>query len=143
MYTGRDMVASHKHLAISSEQWESFMSVMGEVCGDLSLPSDDISDVTAVVASMRPDCVLQKGERAPRNPGHPMPAGNCLYARLGGVYPIALFVDRLVDALLSDPTANIPLDETKRTAASLKYLFIEQVCYWCGGPEQKRFAWHA
>ena len=48
------------------------------------------------------------------------PGGNRLYARLGGVYPIALFVDRLVDALLADERVNIPVDGTKRNEASLK-----------------------
>jgi len=36
------------------------------------------------------------------------------------VYPLALFVDRLVDALLADARVGIPVDGTKRNEASLK-----------------------
>ena len=134
VYTGRDMARSHKHLAISEEQWSSFMGVLAEVSGEFRLPADDMSDLINVISSMRADCVLAHGERMPRNPGHPAPPGRTLYARLGGVYPISLFCDRLVDALLSDRTANIRLD-AKRTSASLKYLFTELVCSITGGPE--------
>ena len=42
------------------------------------------------------------------------------YRLAGGVSPIALFVDRLVDALLADERVNIPVDGTKRNEASLK-----------------------
>ena len=56
-----------------------------------------------------------------------------LYTRLGGVYPISLFCDRVVDALL-ESSSDLPIDE-KRSSASLKYLFTELVCHKCGGPE--------
>ena len=78
--------------------------------------------------------LLGDGERRPQNPGHPAPRGWSLYARLGGVYPLALFVDRLIDALLSNRAVKIPLD-ARRTAGSLKYLFTELVCVLAGGPE--------
>jgi hypothetical protein len=57
-----------------------------------------------------------------------------LYARLGGVYPISLFCDRLVDALVGDTSVRITLD-AERTMVSLKYLFTELVCALAGGPE--------
>merc|ERR1711988_1142983 len=72
---------------------------------------------------------------APPSPGLSLPRGNSLYARCGGVYPIALFVDRLVDALLQDERVRIPFDGQKRNEASLKYLFTEVVCSISGGPE--------
>ena len=83
---------------------------------------------------MRADCTIADGEAAPRNPGKPAPPGDSLYARLGGVYPIALFADRLVDALLSDTSVSIKLSK-HRTMASLKYLFTELCCALAGGPE--------
>ena len=86
-----------------------------KVCDELGLPSQEVDDVTAVIASMRADCTIADGEAAPRNPGKPAPKGKSLYARLGGVYPIALFADRLVDALLSDRTVRIPLGTSGRT----------------------------
>jgi Mg-chelatase subunit ChlD len=104
------------------------------VCDELGLPSQEVDDVTAVIASMRADCTIADGEAAPRNPGKPAPPGDSLYARLGGVYPIALFADRLVDALLSDTSVSIKLSK-HRTMASLKYLFTELCCALAGGPE--------
>ena len=133
-YTGIEMAASHKHLAISGGEWTEFVERMREVCEALGLLEQEVADVTAVIASMRTECVLGEGERAPRNPGHPVPAGGSLYAKLGGVYPIALFCDRVVDALLSDRTVKVPLD-AMRTAATLKYFFTELVCARAGGPE--------
>ena len=65
-----------------------------------------------------------------RRGGH---AAGTLYTRLGGVYPISLFCDRVVDALL-EYSSDLPLD-AKRSSASLKYLFTELVCHKCGGPE--------
>ena len=67
---------------------------------------------------MRTDCVLGEDEHAPPNPGHAVTKGQTLYAKLGGPCPISLFCDRVVDALLSDRTVNVPLN-TRRTAASL------------------------
>merc|ERR1719456_1388164 len=84
---------------------------------------------------MEEECVTYPGERVPANPGPRRPGGSSLYARLGGVYPIALFADRLVDAILEDPRVEIPMDSHKRNEASLKYLFTEVVCHITGGPE--------
>ena len=110
------------------------MECLQEVCDELGLPTQEVDDVRAVIASMQADCVVADGEAVPPNPGHPAPAGDSLYARLGGAYPVALFCDRLVDALLSDRTVKIPLD-AKRNEASLKYLFTELVCSIAGGME--------
>ena len=110
------------------------MARLQEVGAQLGLPKQEVDDVRAVIASMQADCVVADGEAVPPNPGHPAPAGDSLYARLGGAYPVALFCDRLVDALLSDRTVKIPLD-AKRNEASLKYLFTELVCSFTGGPE--------
>ena len=106
VYTGLDMAASHKHLAISEEEWGSFMRALGGVCAEFALPADDTTDLVAVVASMQADCTLGEGEEAPPNPGRAAPAGYSLYARCGGAYPLALFADRLVDALLGDPACS-------------------------------------
>ena len=106
VYTGLDMAASHKHLGISEEEWGSFIESLHDVCDDLGLPKQEVDDVTAVIASMQADCTLGEGEEAPPNPGRAAPAGDSLYARCGGAYPLALFADRLVDALLGDPACS-------------------------------------
>jgi hemoglobin len=135
VYTGRDMATSHKHLNINSVEWTSFMECLQEVCMEFQLPQQDVDDLTAVILSMMDDCIVTDGETAPPNPGHGRPDGNSLYAQLGGVYPIALFADRLVDAMLGDERIKIPMDGVKRSAASLKYLFTEIICNITGGPE--------
>ena len=135
VYTGRDMATSHKHLAISEEEWGSFMAGLHDVCSELGIPAQEVKDVAAVISSLEANCIVTDGEAVPANPGHLVPPGDALYARLGGVYPISLFCDRLVDALLTDTNVKIPVDETKRTMPSLKYLFTELVCSITGGPE--------
>lgn len=117
VYTGRDLALSHKHLNISGGEWASFMDNMLGVCGEFGLPAADVADLEAVVASMKEACVIGQGERVPPNPGKAVPRGNSLYARLGGVYPIALIADRLVDAMLGDKATRIPLDGQKRSEA--------------------------
>ena len=99
VYTGRSMADSHKHLAISGPQWDAFMATLGATCDDLRLPTDDMTDIIALMSSMRTECVLGPGERQPQRPrpherqrgiAQPNDERATLYARLGGVYPIAL-----------------------------------------------------
>merc|ERR1719215_409194 len=93
-----------------------------------------------LMISMEDDCVVRPGEQVPPNPGRMVPRGNSLYAQIGGVYPLALFVDRLVDALIADEEVPIPMDGQRRNEASLKYLFVETICSICGGPEARTAA---
>jgi hemoglobin len=111
------------------------MEIFNSVCDEFELSADVTGDLNALMISMEFDCVVQPGENVPCNPGPAQPRGNSLYARCGGVYPLALFVDRLVDALLQDERVVLPCDGQKRNEASLKYLFTEVVCNICGGPE--------
>jgi len=91
IYTGRDMVTSHKHLNINSEQWSSFMDDLGDICQEFGLPKADTRDLTTIIMSMMDDCVVSEGEQVPANPGKLTLPGASLYTRLGGVYPIAPF----------------------------------------------------
>mmetsp|Transcript_28210 Transcript_28210/g.58661 ORF Transcript_28210/g.58661 Transcript_28210/m.58661 type:complete len:936 (+) Transcript_28210:88-2895(+) len=134
-YTGRPMDHAHKHLNISEDEWGRFMELFNEVCTEFGLGPGETGDLNALMISMEEDCVVYPGERAPQDPGPLLPSGNSLYVRLGGVYPIALFVDRLVDALIADSRVQVPCDLQKRNEASLKYLFTEVVCHLAGGPE--------
>eukprot|EP00746_Dinoflagellata_sp_MGD_P071615 gnl/MRDRNA2_/MRDRNA2_29147_c0_seq1.p1 gnl/MRDRNA2_/MRDRNA2_29147_c0~~gnl/MRDRNA2_/MRDRNA2_29147_c0_seq1.p1 ORF type:complete len:1311 (-),score=279.25 gnl/MRDRNA2_/MRDRNA2_29147_c0_seq1:370-4302(-) len=135
VYTGRSMAESHKHLNISPLEWGNFMEIFRDVCREFALPESDTEDLAAILLSMEEDCVVHTGEEVPQKPGLALLEGESLYARLGGVYPIALFTDRLVDALLTDKRVKIPVDGQKRNEASLKYLFTEVVCHAAGGPE--------
>ena len=135
VYTGRPMDQAHKHLNISEAEWEKFMEIFNEVCVEFSLSSEDTDDLNALLISMMDECVVWEGEQPARDPGPARPSGNTLYARSGGVYPLALFVDRWVDALINDERVDIRVDGQKRNEASLKYLTTEIVCRSAGGPE--------
>merc|ERR1712151_1318472 len=106
-----------------------------EICQEFGLPKDDVRDLTTIITSLMDDCVCSEGEKVPHNPGKHNPPGDSLYARIGGVYPLALFADRLVDAMLTDNRVQVPLDGVKRAEPSLKYLFTELCCHIAGGPE--------
>ncbi|EOD32162.1 hypothetical protein EMIHUDRAFT_434239 [Emiliania huxleyi CCMP1516] len=140
-YTGKSMALAHKHLAITAGEWDAFMGTFYEVTEEFNLPSSDVEDLQAVLLSMRDDCVAE-GTAADAHPAGATKTGGSfwfgsasLYERLGGLYPIALFVDRLIDALLADPRVAIPVDGQRRNEASMKYLFTEVVCAIVGGPE--------
>jgi hemoglobin len=135
VYTGRPMDKAHKHLNIKQDQWDKFMELFNEVCEACGLSLDMVGDLNALMISMEDECVVQPGETVPPKPGPYRPSGSTFYARLGGVYPIAQFADRLVDALLADDRVHIPTDDHKRNEASLKYLFTELICSAAGGPE--------
>ena len=137
------MALSHKHLAITAREWDAFMAAFYSVTEEFDLPTSDVEDLQAVLLSMRDDCISE-GTAADAHPAGSTATGTAgsswfrsapLYERLGGVYPIALFVDRLIDALLADPRVAIPVDGQRRNEASLKYLFMEVVCAIAGGPE--------
>merc|ERR1719502_2064959 len=142
-YTGKSMALAHKHLAITAGEWDAFMGTFYEVTEEFNLPAPDVEDLQAVLNSMRDDCVADgTADDAPlAGPAATKMAGSfwfgsaSLYERLGGLYPIALFVDRLIDALLADPRVAIPVDGQRRNEASMKYLFTEVVCAIVGGPE--------
>ena len=128
-YTGRPMDACHKHLNISEAEWRAFMAIFGDVCGECGLAAADADDLAALMTSMEDECVVRPGERARADPGPWRPGGGTVYGRCGGVYPLALFCDRLVDALVADARFAVPVDDGKRTASSLKYLATEVVCF--------------
>jgi hypothetical protein len=75
------------------------------------------------------------------NKAHPSALGTSFH-RLGGVYPVARFVNALVDAVLA-PGSKLrlpPLGDdadplARRHAAGLKYVVTELVCHALDGPE--------
>merc|ERR1711985_78557 len=142
-YTGRSMAAAHKHLCITPVQWEVFMQDARDVLTELGVESGAKGDLIGILQSFQADCTVTAGEVAPADPGRPKPAAGSegtLYYRLGGVYPIAQFVDRLVEAILKGDRVKIDLDkvedpQSKRHAAGLKYMVTELACNCTGGPE--------
>merc|ERR1719160_1431581 len=142
-YTGRSMAAAHKHLCITPAQWDIFMQDARDVLTELGVESGAMRDLLGILQSFQADCTVTAGEVAPADPGRPKPAAGSegtLYYRLGGVYPIAQFVDRLVEAVLKGDKVKVDLENTedpqsKRHAAGLKYMLTELTCNCTGGPE--------
>merc|ERR1712134_152745 len=142
-YTGRSMAAAHKHLCITPAQWEVFMQDARDVLTELGLESGAKGDLIGILQSFQADCTVTAGEVAPADPGRPKPAAGSegtLYYRLGGVYPIAQFVDRLVEAVLKGDRVKVDLDkvehpQSKRHSGGLKYMGAELICNCTGGQE--------
>jgi len=142
-YTGQPMEVAHMHLAITEAQWKSFVSDAKRVFHELQLDVETRAELQSILESFKAQCVLKQGETAPRDPGmcRAKPHGNTAYSQLGGVYPIALFADRVVEAVLRGDRVQVQwdrLDDTagKRHPPGLKYMFTELLCNSAGGPEK-------
>jgi hemoglobin len=57
-YTGRAMDESHRHLRITSAEWEAFMDDLRATLNEFSVPAAEQAEVTAIVASTRGDIVV-------------------------------------------------------------------------------------
>merc|ERR1712048_508978 len=141
-YTGQPMETAHKHLAITADQWQCFIADAGRVFVDLRMDVNTQTELHSILASFKDQCVVKQGEVAPRDPGmcRARPRGGAAYAQLGGVYPIALFADRLVEQVLRGDRVQVQwnrLDDAAGTRhpPGLKYLFTEVFCHAAGGPE--------
>jgi len=142
-YTGQPMESAHKHLAITEGQWQSFMAGAVQVFRRLQIDADTQAELQGILASFKDQCILGRGEVAPSDPGlcRAKPRGNTAYAQLGGVYPIALFAERVVEAVLHGESVQVEwsrLDDPagKRHPPGLKYMFTELLCSSAGGPEK-------
>merc|ERR1712050_765773 len=123
-------------------QWQSFMADAGRVLGELRIDQDTRSELLAILASFKGQCVLKRGQAVPEDPNmcRARPNGSSAYAQLGGVYPIALFADRVVEAVLQGHLVQVEwnrLDDPAGTRhpPGLKYMFTELFCNSAGGPE--------
>ena len=144
-YTGRPMEEAHMHLAISHDEWERFMAVADETLAEKEVPVAARRELREILAGFRDQCVLPRGRQPPTDPGAPRPHPSSVgtaFHRLGGVYPIAQFADRLVEALLSPPHDAIGVQfdaiddaDARRHPPGLKYLLTEQLCAAAGGEE--------
>jgi hemoglobin len=141
-YTGRPMDEAHKHLSITTHQWNTFMQDAKNVFREFNLDPATEQELSGILSTYQTSCVLAPGEVAPADPGRSRTTGteNTLYHRLGGVYPIAQFVDRLVEKVLTGDRVHIQHDRLddptgRRHPPGLKYMLTELVCHGTGGPE--------
>ena len=52
-YTGKDMESSHRHLNISSGEWDAFMDDLAQTLDKFAVPAAERAEVVAIVASTR------------------------------------------------------------------------------------------
>merc|ERR1711904_612799 len=119
-------------------QWDSFMGCADRVFREFKVDQATQQDLRGILASLRGQIIVTDGAALPPDPAlcRKPPSGTSLYAQAGGVYPLARFVDALVDLALASSDLGIPPDPTfKRTPPGLKYLVTELVCSSAGGPE--------
>jgi hemoglobin len=141
-YTGVPMEVAHKHLAITDAQWDSFIADATLVFQKLGVDAGTQTELLAILSSFHDQCVLPRGQPTPEDPGkcRARPEGNLAYSQLGGVYPLALFADRLVDSVLQDDRVQVQWNSVEdpsgtRHPPGLKYMVTELLCHAAGGPE--------
>jgi len=129
-------------LAISPAQWKSFIDDATLVFEKLGVDAGTQCELLSILASFKAECVVQHGEPVPEDPGmcRARPNGNGAYSQLGGVYPLALFADRLVDNVLQDDRLQVQWSDVEdasgtRHPPGLKYVLTELLCHSAGGPE--------
>lgn len=57
LYTGRDMLLSHKGMMISESDWEAFLGHAGATIETLGVPEAEANDVVAFVLCIKDDIV--------------------------------------------------------------------------------------
>lgn len=136
------MEAAHKHLAITAAQWESFISDAVLVFQKIGVDPRTQSEFLAILSGFQDQCVIHRGELVPEDPGmcRGRPEGSLAYAQLGGVYPLALFADRLVDKVLQGDRVQVQRNTVddltgSRHPPGLNYMITELLCHMAGGPE--------
>jgi hemoglobin len=138
-YTGQSMEAAHKHLGISAAEWNTFVADADRVFREFSLEQSVHQELLGIIEGFKEQCTVRADEAVPQDPGlcRKRPSGSTAYANLGGIYPIALYAHRLVDAVLQGPRAlRVRYDTTgTRTPAALKYIVTELLANATGGPE--------
>ena len=101
---------------------------------DRRTPSRD-SQVAGVAAELAP---LERAKRADQARAEGTP--NYLYARCGGIFGVAGFVDRCMDAWMADPILNandaVATWHQRAQRCGFKFLVTQLVCYLAGGPQR-------
>ncbi len=57
-YTGKDMLTSHRHLRITSDEWDAFMDDVAQTLDKFAVPPTERAEVVAIVKSTRADIVV-------------------------------------------------------------------------------------
>jgi hemoglobin len=57
-YTGRDMESSHRHLKISSVEWDAFMDDLAQTLDKFTVPATERAEIMTLVQSTRGSIVV-------------------------------------------------------------------------------------
>lgn len=57
-YTGKSMAESHRHLKITSQEWEAFLDDLQQTLNKFALPAEEQAELKAIVDSTRSDIVV-------------------------------------------------------------------------------------
>ena len=57
-YTGKSMADSHKHLKITSEEWEAFLDDFQQTLDKFKVPAEEQAELKEIVSSTRSDIVI-------------------------------------------------------------------------------------
>jgi hemoglobin len=121
-YTGRDMKTVHKGMGINDAEFDALGAIVVKVMVDAKVGSKEISEVVAVVNSLRKDIVEAK----------------TLWERLGGEEAVKKVVHDAIDAVIKDPKVNLTRDGkfkmTPENVARLEKLHVEFISAATGGP---------
>ena len=63
-YTGKSMVDSHKHLKITSEEWEAFLDDFQQALDQFKVSAEEQAELKAIVNSTRSDIVADSSHQA-------------------------------------------------------------------------------
>ena len=138
------MDVAHKHLDISPRQWDAFMQDAALTMQALHIDEATQAELGDIFTTFRAQVIVDRaaGERVPPDPKRcrKPPDGHSTYAQAGGVYPLASFVEALVELSLASADLAIRHDDVKKAGATrhapgLTYLLTEVVCHAAGGPE--------
>lgn len=136
-YHGRDTKEGHKHLNIRDQDWDLAIDDFRATCAKFKVPADLEKELVDLLASAKPAVVTGEKHEGPR-PELPKPAGDSLYARLGGTWAIASVVDTFIDKLVDNEKLNanpkIKAARDKVPAAALKFQVTALVIEATGGP---------
>lgn len=58
-YTGKSMVESHRHLKITSGEWDAFLDDFQQTLAKFNVPAEEQSELKAIVDSTKADIVME------------------------------------------------------------------------------------
>ena len=61
-YSGKSMADSHRHLKITSEEWEAFLDDFQQTLDKFKVPAEEQAELKAIVNSTRSDIVVDSAE---------------------------------------------------------------------------------